>query len=143
MSVNTTSIKQFPNMKIIISAFFATTFLFAFQNDPLQESIERGSAIYEGYCMACHLGTGEGVAGVYPPLATSDYLLEKTEKAIRAVKYGQQGAITVNGETYNSYMPAPGLDDREVADVMNYILNTWGNKYDAMITAEQVAAVEE
>jgi len=130
-------------MKILITSLFAIITLFTFQNDPLEESIKRGATIYEGYCIACHLGTGEGVAGVYPPLAKSDYLLEKTEKAIRAIKYGQQGKIVVNGETYNSYMAAPGLEDQEIADVMNYILNSWGNSYDEMITAKQVAAVEE
>lgn len=133
-------------MKIAISAllFLSTAFTVAHRStDPLQESIKRGAVVYENYCTQCHMGAGEGVPDVFPPLAKSDYLLKKTEQAIHAIKFGQQGEITVNGKTYNSYMPAPGLSDEEIADVMNYILNSWGNKYGKMITQKAVEAVKE
>jgi mono/diheme cytochrome c family protein len=65
------------------------------------------------------------------------------EASIRAIKYGLQGEVTVNGETYNNIMTPLGLDDKEVADVMNYILNSWGNEAEAMITEAEVAEVSE
>ena len=86
---------------------------------------------------------GEGVAHVFPPLAQSDYLLENREASIRGVKYGQQGEIIVNGITYNSAMADSGLEDEEIADVMNYILNSWGNSSDKIVTVEEVASVNE
>ncbi|PHQ30103.1 MAG: cytochrome C [Sphingobium sp.] len=111
--------------------------------DALQESIERGETVYEDFCMQCHLPTGEGVAGVYPPLAKADYLLKNREKAIHSVKYGLKGEITVNGDIYNSVMPSPGLYDDEVADVMNYILHSWGNTSPKMVTEAEVKAIKE
>lgn len=113
------------------------------QTDPLKESIERGSEIYVDFCITCHLPAGEGVDGVYPPLAKSDYLLKNREASIRGIKFGQQGEITVNGKTYDGYMAPLGLDDEEVADVMNYITNSWGNKNDKMITTEEVSRIKK
>jgi mono/diheme cytochrome c family protein len=86
---------------------------------------------------------GEGVQGVFPPLAKSDYLRDSTERSIRVVKYGLQGPITVNGIAYSGIMPSSGLDDDEIADVMNFILNSWGNSSDTLITPERVKLVKE
>lgn len=93
--------------------------------------------------MACHLSYGEGLKNVYPPLAKSDYLIKNREGSIKGIKYGQEGEIVVNGITYNGYMPSPGLDDDEVADVMNYITNSWGNKNNKMITKEDVFKIKK
>lgn len=111
--------------------------------DPLQESIERGSEVYTDFCMNCHMASGEGVENVYPPLAKSDYLVKNQEESIRGLKYGQQGEITVNGKKYNGFMPSPGLGDDEVADVMNYINNSWGNKNTKIVTEADVAAIKK
>ncbi len=127
---------------IICLTFISGLYLMGFQ-DELAASKKRGEEIYENYCIACHSGQGEGVPGVYPPLAKSDYLMEQPEKAAAAVKYGQEGEIVVNGETYNNYMASLGLSDQEVADVLNYIMNSWGNTFDHFITAEDVAKIEE
>ena len=118
-------------MVLLKTTFFAVllSMLVGFsQDDSLQQSMQRGKETYQGFCLNCHLPNGEGIAGVYPPLAASDYLLQNIPASIRAVKYGMEGEIIVNGITYNSYMAEPGLLDEEVADVMNYILNSWGNK---------------
>ena len=110
--------------------------------DPLKESIDRGAEVYSEYCILCHMGKGEGVPKTFPPLAKSDWLSKNDiSAAIRVVKYGQTGEITVNGETYNGVMAELGLYDDEVADVMNYILNNWGNLHETMITEEQVKNV--
>ncbi len=111
--------------------------------DPLEESIERGSEIYTDFCMSCHLPNGEGVENIYPPLAKSDYLMKKRTESIRGIKYGQQGEIVVNGKTYNGHMAALGLSDDEVADVMNYITNSWGNKNDKIVTEAEVSQVKK
>jgi mono/diheme cytochrome c family protein len=51
------------------------------------------------------------------------------------------GPIIVNGEEYNGVMQEQGLDDVEIADVMNYILNNWGNEFKEIITEEKVASI--
>lgn len=108
-----------------------------------ENTIARGKQIYTDFCVACHLPNGKGLAKVYPPLANSDYLMNKRELSIKAVKYGQKGEITVNGKTYNNVMTPLGLSDEEVADVMNYITNSWGNKNNNLITVEEVSKIKK
>lgn len=104
---------------------------------------EAGAILYQDFCLQCHLDQGQGVAKTFPPLAGSEWLTEKREGGIRAVKYGQRGAIEVKGAPYNGIMPPMGLTDQEVADVMNYIMNSWGNKSTQLVTVEEVAAVNK
>ncbi|MDT0642843.1 cytochrome c [Zunongwangia sp. F363] len=110
---------------------------------PLQESMEHGKKVYADICVTCHLPTGKGIPGTYPPLDGSNWLTEKREATIHAVKYGLQGEITVNEKTYDNMMPPMGLSDQEVTDVLNYVMNTWSNNNQNPITTEEVAAVEE
>lgn len=117
--------------------------IYLFQDPKLEESIQRGAEIYTDFCATCHLEKGEGVANTFPPLAKSDYLIENREASIRGVKYGQQGEIVVNGATYNNTMAPLGLEDEEVADVLNYVMNSWGNKQDKMVTTEEVEAIKK
>lgn len=111
--------------------------------DPLQESIDRGGLVYTDFCMQCHLGNGKGVPGNFPPLAGSNWLKDKRAESIHSVKYGQKGEIEVNGVKYNGVMVPMGLSDEEVADVMNYIMNSWGNTQDKMVTEAEVANIKE
>jgi len=69
--------------------------------------------------------------------------MENREASIRGVKYGQQQEIVVNGETYTTAMPNPRLEDEEIADVMNYILNSWGNASEDIVTLEEVEGITE
>lgn len=114
-----------------------------YQEKTLEESIEDGQWVYEDFCVRCHLPTGKGVSGVYPPLAGSNWLVDKVDESIASLKYGLEGQIKVNDETYNNVMPAQGLSDEEIADVMNYIMNSWENTQKEMITTQQVKAVEK
>lgn len=127
-----------------ISLFLIGSFtglsLFLYQQKPLAQSITDGEEIYIDFCMQCHMTNGEGVPGAFPPLANSDYLLD-IEKTIYALKFGLKGPITVNGKAYNSVMASQGLDDEEIADVMNYILRNWGNETEEVITEEKVTSV--
>lgn len=113
------------------------------QNDKLKASIERGAAIYSDFCMVCHQTNGEGIKNTFPPLAKADYLMNNRIESIKAIKFGQTGKITVNGVVYNNAMAPLGLYDEEIADVMNYITNAWGNKNNKMITVEEVAKLKE
>lgn len=126
---------------LLASVLYGLILGFLFQNKPLEQSIEDGALIYKDFCLQCHMAKGEGVPGSFPPLAQSDYLKNELVKSIQAVKYGMRGPITVNGEAYDGLMIAQGLDDEEVADVMNYILNNWGNKAEKQIFEEEVSAI--
>ena len=127
----------------LIFTFFGIAFLFDFQNPELEESIKKGELVYNDFCITCHRASGKGFGKMYPPLAGSDYLLNKRAESIRAVKFGLSGEITVNGKNYNKKMEPLGLSDKEVADVMNYILNTWGNRSEKMVTVEEVEKINK
>ena len=127
----------------IIGLFIIYEGTWLYQKKPLEQSIADGKEIYNDFCVQCHLDNGEGVSGVFPPLAKSDYLLNNIEMSIRGLKYGLSGPIVVNGEEYDGVMQNQGLDNLEIADVMNFILNNWGNEYKEIITENQVANINE
>ncbi len=84
---------------------------------------------------------GEGLEGVLPPLANSDYLMADTRRAIEIVLNGLTGPVTVNDSPFNSVMPPMSqLNDDEIANILTFALNNWGNEGDAISSAE-VAAV--
>ncbi|TFG76643.1 MAG: cytochrome c [Flavobacteriales bacterium] len=133
-------------MKTFLFSYFTIVCvlsIYFFQEPALEASIQRGSEIYADFCVTCHLDQGEGVANTFPPLAKSDYLANNREGSIRGVKFGQQGKLVVNGVSYNSVMAPLGLEDDEVADVMNFILNSWGNTSEKMVTVEEVGAIQK
>lgn len=93
-----------------------------------QKYITEGIRLYRTYCANCHQTNGQGVAALYPPIAGSDYLVNKNT-VICLIKHGQQGPIVVNGKRYNRPMPAQlQLSDLEVAEITTYIYNEWGGE---------------
>lgn len=133
-------------MKLLLISFLIyviVTLTLPFQTDPLKESMNRGKDIYTDFCVNCHMPSGLGEENVYPPLANSDYLMNNRDASIKGIKYGQEGPIVVNGKTYNNVMVTMGLTNAEVADVMNYITNSWGNKNDKIITPEEVSNIKK
>jgi mono/diheme cytochrome c family protein len=133
-------------MKLFLLSLFATLsviFTSNSQTNTLKASIERGEEIYTDFCVSCHLPNGKGVEKVYPPLANSDYLLKNRETSIRGIKFGMSGEIVVNGKKYNNVMTPLGLSDGEIADVMNYISNSWGNKNDKIVTEAEVSKIKK
>jgi len=94
----------------------------------LAERVAAGGRIYEQNCAACHQLTGQGIPGAFPPLAGSDYLLADKKRGIQAILHGLQGELVVNGRTYTGVMPALQLSDEEIASVLSYVLNSWGNQ---------------
>lgn len=109
----------------------------------MKESISSGAGLYNNFCASCHLAGGEGIKGVFPPLKDSDWLKNNQKESIHAIKFGLKGPIKVNGIEYDNLMPALGLSDQEIADIMNYINNTWGNNFGEQVTEEDVAAIEK
>ena len=95
--------------------------------------IEKGKQVYMGLCTACHQPNGMGLPLAFPPRAGSDYLLADRDRAVRIVLTGQTGPVTVNGTTINSVMPPQEavLTDTQIADVLTYVFNTWGNEGEA------------
>lgn len=106
----------------------------------LDEQIAMGQRVYDQNCAACHQPNGEGIPAAFPPLAKADFLLEDKLRAIGIVLNGRQGEIKVNGKTYVGAMPAVKLDDEGTANVINYILNSWGNK-GGSVTVDDVKKV--
>ncbi len=98
-----------------------------------------GEEVYGKTCKACHQATGKGIPSAFPPLAESDYLLEDKNRAIKIVLEGLTGEVTVNGNVFNGTMTPQAISDQEVVDVMNYVLNSWGNA-GGEVTLEDVAA---
>ncbi len=76
----------------------------------------------------------------FPPLAKSDFLNANPDRAIAAVLHGLSGEITVNGKKFNNVMTSQNLTDEEVADVLTYAYNSWGNNK-TVITAAKVKAI--
>lgn len=117
--------------KIIITIILiisGITFFSFTQKFDLKSSIERGKGLYETQCISCHMEQGEGLEGVYPPVAKSDYLLADKKRALQQILYGARGEMNVNNTIYNSEMLGFELTDIEVSDLLNYITHSFGNK---------------
>jgi mono/diheme cytochrome c family protein len=98
------------------------------QEDTLQQSMKRGETLYATNCSSCHMPTGDGLGGAFPPLANSSWL-KNQKQVIGIVLKGLEGEITVNDEVYNAPMASfSHLTDRDIADVLNFVSNNWGNK---------------
>jgi nitrite reductase (NO-forming) len=106
-----------------------------------EQQIKAGAALYQGTCSVCHQANGAGLPNVFPPLAKSDYLLADSRRAIEIVLNGLSGPVTVNGVRYDSVMPPMSqLNDDEVANILTYVMNEWGNSAPA-VSAADVASV--
>ena len=105
------------------------------------QALEKGKTIYSQYCLACHQGDGNGVAGAFPPLTQTEWVSGDKATLIGVILNGMQGEITVKGEVYNNVMPPHGfLSDEEIGAVLTYVRQSFGNDY-SEITTEEVAEV--
>jgi nitrite reductase (NO-forming) len=106
-----------------------------------EQQIKAGEALFSGTCSVCHQSNGEGLPNVFPTLAKSDYLMADRERAIGVVLNGLSGKVTVNGKEFDSVMPPMSqLNIDEIANILTYVTNSWGNSGPA-ITAGEVAKV--
>jgi mono/diheme cytochrome c family protein len=88
----------------------------------------QGELLYNGYCVSCHMEDGSGLEGIIPPLAGADYLTLHADQVPCIIRYGIQDTIVVNGVSY--HQPMAGIDnltDIEIANIINYLNNAWGN----------------
>jgi nitrite reductase (NO-forming) len=94
----------------------------------LNDQVNAGKALFTGTCSTCHQPNGEGMAGVFPPLAKSDYIATDPKRVADIILHGMTGPVTINGQDYNSVMPPMSqLTDDEIANIGTYVLNSWGN----------------
>lgn len=105
-----------------------------------EAQIVRGQRVFAGSCFACHQQNGQGIAGVFPPLADSDYIRTHRDRLAEIPLKGLTGEITVNGKTFNGVMPPQAFSDQQIADVLTYVTNTWGNQGPAVSAAEVARA---
>jgi nitrite reductase (NO-forming) len=107
------------------------------------EQIKAGEALFAGTCSVCHQPNGAGLEGVFPPLAKSDFLMADLKRAIGIVLNGRTGPVTVNGKNFDSVMPPMSqLNDDEIANILTYVRNSWGNQ-DGAVSAADVAEVRK
>src|ERR1039457_1830912 len=91
------------------------------------EKIALGRRLFTSICAACHQPTGMGRPNMFPPLAGSDYLNADKNRAIKIVIFGRQGEVVVNGQKFNNNMPLFPLSDDNIANVLTYVYNSFGN----------------
>jgi nitrite reductase (NO-forming) len=104
---------------------------------PNQSVMEAGKNLFVANCSACHQTDGAGMAGVFPPLAKSDYLMADKTRSINIALKGHSGPLSVNGKTYDGVMPSmTHLSDEQLSSILTFIRNSWGNKGDAVTPAE-------
>jgi nitrite reductase (NO-forming) len=104
------------------------------------QQTQAGQVLFAGTCSTCHQPNGEGMAGVFPPLAKSSVLAATPKRIVDIMLHGLTGPVTVNGKDFNSMMPPQTqLTDDEVANIGTFVLNSWGNP-GGRITKDEVAA---
>lgn len=104
----------------------------------LEGQMQLGKKVYNSICSACHQASGLGLTGAFPPLVQSDWVLGDTAILAKLILHGLQGEIQVMGQSYNGVMPAhqDQFDDEQIAAVISYIRNSWGNQGSQALPAE-------
>jgi mono/diheme cytochrome c family protein len=124
----------------VVFALAATAFISASAaaQEELKASMERGKKVYEATCLACHQANGGGVPDLNPPLKKTKWVLGDKTTLIKVVLNGMDEEVEINGKYYENTMPPQStLKDEQIADVLTYIRNSFGNKADA-VTPEDV-----
>jgi mono/diheme cytochrome c family protein len=99
-----------------------------------------GQLLYQQKCQNCHAAKGEGLSSLIPPLTDTAYLKKNKAKLACIVKYGiKETIITINGKSYEGAMPATDLAPVEIAKILTYVGNSFGNKM-GTITSDIIEA---
>lgn len=111
---------------------------------PSQGATVDGRQLFVAKCQACHQAGGQGLPGVFPPLAGASWVSGAPEVPIQILLHGLNGPIEVAGTTYNGSMPAFGgqMNDVEIAAVLSFVRAEWGNK-GSLIEAKAVQTARE
>lgn len=124
-------------MKILSLILFCLVWAGSYAQSASTSLNEAGRKVYSKNCQSCHMPDGGGVPGLNPPLAKTVWVTGDKKKLINVVLAGLEDPITVNGEEYTNPMPPqPLLTDKEIADVLTYIRNSFGNKASAIKETE-------
>ena len=103
----------------------------------VKASIERGQKVYLKVCLSCHMADGGGVPHMNPPLSQSSYVVGDKAKIIYIVLHGLETREPIDDEYYSNNMAAhTDLNNQQIADVLTYIRNSFGNKASAVSVAE-------
>jgi len=106
-----------------------------------QASMARGKQVYLQVCLACHMATAVGVEGMNPSLIRTKFVLGDKPTLVKIVLNGMKGNVDIDGDTYHGVMaPHSDLTDQQIADVLTYVRNSFGNKASA-VTPAQVKAI--
>jgi mono/diheme cytochrome c family protein len=107
----------------------------------IQASMNRGKQVYLEQCLACHQADAGGVQNMNPPLVKTKWILGDKTTLVQVVLKGMTGEVDIEGETYHNVMaPHNDLTDQQIADVLTYVRNNFGNKASA-VTAAEVKAI--
>ena len=107
------------------------------QLDPFQAAMKKGATVFNN-CQGCHQASGVGQPGLIPPLAGSEWVTGGTERTARITLRGLMGPVVVKGANYNNVMPTQAhLSDAELAAVLTYVRNSFGNQ-GTMVTKEMI-----
>jgi len=111
----------------------------AFQPNP-----QHGLRLYQRHCQFCHQSMGQGLGVVFPPLAGSEWIQGDPSLAIKVLLKGMFGKVKVKGSIYIGAMPPleEQLNDQQIAEVLSYVRQAWGNKETA-VTPTMVARVRK
>ena len=105
-----------------------------------EDQIAAGKSLFAGTCSACHQMEGQGLPNTFPPLAGSDFLMADKNRSIDIVINGLSGKVVVKGSEYNGVMPPHShMTDDDIANILTYVRNSWGNAGEAVSTAEVTA----
>lgn len=102
-----------------------------------QDQMANGKKLYNQWCMACHQADGSGVPGLNPPLKKTEWVTGDKTRLIKVILNGLNESIEIDGEEYSNPMPAQNhLKDDQIADILTYVRNSFGNKASAVNAAE-------
>lgn len=127
-------------MTTLLCAVLFATIGFSFEQTSVpNNSIQDGKKVYDTYCVSCHMENGMGVEGAFPSLVKTGNLSDKN-RLVKIILQGMRGPIKIKGSSFDGEMAGIEMTDKEVADVINYIRNTWGNKAPLVQVSEIPAA---
>ncbi|MHB8207188.1 c-type cytochrome [Mucilaginibacter sp.] len=104
-------------------------------------SITNGKVVYTNVCLPCHMADARGVQNMNPPLIKTTYVLGDKATLIKIVLHGFNEDVEINGQSFSNTMGAhDDLTDRQIADVLTYVRNSFGNKASAVKASEVLKA---
>ncbi|MEO0787393.1 MAG: cytochrome c [Bacteroidota bacterium] len=128
------------------ASWFACVFCYALLCLPAcgEPNFNQGQSLYQQHCAGCHMDEGQGLGRLYPPLAGSDWLIERRVESICAIRYGLEGEIYVNDTMYNQVMLGiKDLSEVQITNIMNYINTSWGNDFPLFTVQEVKSSLED